>query len=129
MNVLVDSSVWIDYFRRGNNSTKLDRLIDENIVIVNDLILAELIPFLLIKNEKKVICLLNAVQRVELNIDWKNIIHLQIRCLNKGINKVGIPDLIIIQNAIVNKLKIYTLDKHFELISKYTLMRLYAPMP
>jgi len=29
MSVLVDTSVWVDYFRSGNNSEKLDFLIDE----------------------------------------------------------------------------------------------------
>jgi hypothetical protein len=45
MSVLVDSSVWIEYFRNGNNLNELDILIDENLVLINDLILSELIPF------------------------------------------------------------------------------------
>ena len=44
MQVLVDTSVWIEYFRTGKNAEKLDLLIDENIIVINDLILAELIP-------------------------------------------------------------------------------------
>lgn len=51
MSVLVDTSVWIEYFRSGNNFEKLDFLIDENLVVTNDLILAELIPFLKIRNQ------------------------------------------------------------------------------
>lgn len=31
MEVLVDTSVWIDYFQTGNKSAELDDLIDENI--------------------------------------------------------------------------------------------------
>ena len=46
MSVLVDTSVWIEYFRTGNYSEKVDFLIDENLLVINDLILAELIPFL-----------------------------------------------------------------------------------
>ncbi len=42
MAVLVDTSVWIDYFRTGNQSAELDDLIDENVIVTNDLILAEL---------------------------------------------------------------------------------------
>ncbi len=45
MSVLVDTSIWIEYFRNGNNFEKLDCLIDENQVVTNDLILAELTPF------------------------------------------------------------------------------------
>ena len=53
MQTLVDSSIWIDYFRDGKKSDKLEYLIDENIVVINDLILAELVPFLKIKNQRK----------------------------------------------------------------------------
>ncbi len=42
MSVLVDSSVWIEYFRGGTQTT-IDSLIDENLVVVNDLILSELL--------------------------------------------------------------------------------------
>ena len=46
MQILVDTSVWVDYFRSGLNSNDLDILIDENLIVTNDIILAELIPFL-----------------------------------------------------------------------------------
>ena len=49
MEVLVDTSVWIDYFRSGEKSEKLDFLIDENLVVINDLILTELLPLLIVK--------------------------------------------------------------------------------
>ncbi len=49
MQILVDSSVWIDYLRGGGNSDELDYFIDENLVVINDLILAELVPFLRLK--------------------------------------------------------------------------------
>ena len=118
MQVLVDSSVWIDYFRGGGKSDKLDFLIDENLLVINDLILAELIPFLKIQNHHKLIGLLNFVERLDLNIDWEQIIDFQYKCLRKGINGIGIPDLIIVQNALQNKCKIYSLDQHFELMKK-----------
>ncbi len=118
MQVLVDSSVWIDYFRGGGNSDKLDFLIDENILVINDLILAELIPFLKIQNQYKLIGLLSFVERLDLNIDWEQIIDFQHRCLRKGINGIGIPDLIIAQNALQNRCEIYSLDQHFKLMKK-----------
>ncbi len=116
MQVLVDSSVWIDYFRGGGNSDKLDFLIDENILVINDLILAELIPFLRIKNQYNLIDLLNFVERLDLKIDWEQIIDFQHKCLRRGINGIGIPDLIIAQNALQNHCKIFSLDQHFELM-------------
>ena len=121
MQVLVDSSVWIDYFRTGNDSDKLDFFIDHNIVCVNDLILAELIPFLKIAKQTKLVKLLNEVEKVPLNIDWGKIIELQTTCLKKGINKVGLPDLMIVDNVIQHNLTLYSFDKHFRLINKFTI--------
>jgi predicted nucleic acid-binding protein len=114
MRVLVDSSVWIDYFRGTKRSDKLDHFIDENVIVTNDLILAELVPFLLVKNQKKLIRLLNAVEKVKMNVDWDQIVDIQYGCLKKGINGIGIPDLMIAQNALQNVCKIYSLDGHFE---------------
>lgn len=117
MSILVDSSIWIDYFRGGEESSKLDDLIDENIVVTNDVILAELIPFLQVKRQIKVIQLLREINRLPLHINWKEIMDFQVKCLKNGTNGVGIPDLIIAQNAKSNKCKLYSLDKHFSLIS------------
>ncbi len=124
MPALVDSSVWIDYFRSGENSSKLDWLIDENILVINDLILAELIPFLKIKNQRKIIRLLNSVGKLRLNIDWDQIIDYQHKFLKKGINGIGIPDLIIAQNAIQNYCEIYSLDNHFKLMKQAIRLKL-----
>lgn len=116
MPVLVDSSVWIEYFRSGEKSGILDHFIDENILVVNDLILAELIPFLRVKQKHRIITLLEAINKLELNINWLQLNDYQYRCLKKGINGVGIPDLIIAQNAVQNDCAVYTLDKHFKMM-------------
>ncbi len=126
MSVLVDTSVWIEYFRDGNNFEKLDFLIDENLVVINDLILAELIPFLKIRNQRKVIKLLNHINKLEIHIGWDQLIEFQYKCLKKGLNGVGIPDLIIIQNAKQNHCKIYSLDNHFKLIKDIVKIKLIA---
>ena len=118
MSVLVDTSVWIDYFRSGDDHHRLDLLIDENIVVTNDLILAELIPFLKIRKHKSIIELLKNINNLQLQIKWVEIIEFQVKCLKKGINGVGIPDLIIAQNAKQNNCDIYSLDTHFKLLSK-----------
>lgn len=119
MKILVDTSVWVDYFRSGKNSTQLDLYIDQNIICVNDLILAELIPYLKIKKQKRLIKLLYEITNIQLNINWQKIIEYQTVCVQNGINKTGIPDLLILDNIIQNDLVLYTLDKHFTLIRKY----------
>jgi predicted nucleic acid-binding protein len=116
MATIVDTSVWIDYFRAGNNSEKLDFLIDENLIVINDLILAELVPYLKIRNQQKIISLLYAINKLDLLIDWNQIIEFQFKCLKNGLNGIGIPDLIIAQNAKQNFCKIYSLDNHFKLM-------------
>jgi len=117
MAVLVDSSVWIDYFRGGGKSEKLDYFIDENILVTNDLILAELIPFLMLSNQRKPIRLLESVERLEMRIDWRQIVDFQYRCLKNGVNRIGIPDLIIAQNALQNECVLFSLDRHFVLMN------------
>ncbi|RKY76709.1 PIN domain nuclease [candidate division KSB1 bacterium] len=124
MTVLVDSSVWIDYFRSGEKSDKLDYFIDENILVINDLILAELIPFLKIKNQYKIVSLLNAVNKLVLNINWDQIIDYQYKCLKNGISGIGIPDLIIAQNAVQNNCAVYSLDNHFRLMENVINLKL-----
>jgi len=118
MDVLVDTSIWIDYFRAGNNSKDMDHLIDENIIVINDIILAELVPYLKMKKQPKIIQLLHEINRVPLNIHWEEIIDFQVTCLQSGANGVGIPDLIIAQNAIQSNCNVYSLDKHFSLLNR-----------
>jgi len=72
MSVLVDTSIWIEYFRSGNNSEKLDFLIDENLIVINDLILAELVPSLKVRNQRKIVKLLYNINKLKLSIDWGN---------------------------------------------------------
>ena len=70
MEVLVDTSVWIDYFRSGDKSGKLDTLIDENLVVTNDLILTELLPLLIIRKESNVVKLLKSIKNNIMHPDW-----------------------------------------------------------
>jgi predicted nucleic acid-binding protein len=125
MRVLVDTSVWIDYFKTGDNSENLDYLIDNNLVYTNDLIITELIPSLRLKNQGSIIKAIHQVAKFPLLIGWQDIQDYQFNCLKAGINGVGIPDLIILQNAIQNDCQIYTLDKHFRLIQEVLDITLY----
>lgn len=125
MSVLIDTSVWIEYFRNGNDFDRLDFLIDENLVLTNDLILSELIPFLKIKKQRNIIELLFNVYKLNLNINWDQISEYQYKCLKNGLNVVGIPDLIIAQNAKQNYSPIYSLDNHFKLLENIIKIKTY----
>lgn len=126
MEVLVDTSIWINYFRGGDISKGLDFLIDENLVVTNDIILAELIPYLKIKKKNQVVKLLHELNSIPLDIQWGEIIEFQVKCLKGGANGMGIPDLIIAQNAKQNNCKVYSLDKHFRLLNQVLKVKLYG---
>ncbi len=127
MSVLVDTSIWIEYFRNGNCSDTLEFLIDENIIVTNELILCELIPFLKLRKQKKLISLLTTITTKHIDIIWNQIIEYQYKCLINGINGVGIPDLIIGQNAKQNGCSIYSVDNHFNMIKNVIGFELYGP--
>ena len=68
--------------------------------------------------QKKLVGLLQAINRVALEIDWPDIINMQVKCLRDGADGVGIPDLVIVQNARLHGCVIFSLDKHFQLIRR-----------
>lgn len=119
MRVLVDSSIWIDYFKGGGHSTLLDQFIEDNLICSNDVILAELVPLLKIKKQSHLIELLYTVANIPLAIRWQKIVDYQVINLRKGIKQVGLPDLIIVDQVVQNDLSLYTLDGHFKKMSKY----------
>jgi len=123
--ILVDTSIWIDYFKGIESALPLMNLIDSNSICTNDLVLAELLPSLKVRKESELIRLLESVERYSISIDWNEIINMQSYNLKNGINKVGIPDLIIAQNAIQNDLKLYAKDKHFSLMKKHIGLKIF----
>ena len=125
MRVLVDSSVWIDYFKGKKHADSVNTLIDNNIICINDLILAEIIPYLKVQKQKELIEALYAVENISIQINWQNIIDMQIRCIQAGINKIGIADLIIVQNAMEQNLLIFSFDKHFILMASCLKIKLW----
>jgi len=116
--ILTDSSVWIDYLKNGQPGI-LDRLIEENLICINEIIFTELAPVLKKQNETIALKGLQAIDRIPLNIDWDVIRKYQFMNLENGINHVGIPDLIILQQVINEKITLFSYDKHFKLMKNY----------
>jgi len=123
--VLVDSSVWIEYFKGNESVLALNELIDSNNLCINNLILAELLPSINHKKETDLKELLLTIEKIDMLIDWHQIIIMQTINLKNGINKVGISDLIIAQNAIENNIELYAIDKHFALMSEVHELKLF----
>jgi predicted nucleic acid-binding protein len=122
---LVDSSVWISFFKGNEEGKMLFPLLDSNQACINDLILAELIPSLNHKKELILVGLLRSIEKTKIEIDWEEIIHMQTSNLKNGLNRVGVPDLIIAQNAIQLNIRLFSFDKHFELMKKHIGLKLY----
>lgn len=116
--ILVDSSIWIDYFRDEHEHNVLDGLIADNQICVNDVILSELLPFLYHNDQQEVAEALLAIPKVDISMDWGALIHLQTANLLGGIRRVGIPDLMILQNVLDHRLVLFSADKHFQLMSQ-----------
>lgn len=116
--ILIDSSVWIEYFRTGKPE-KLDRIIEEDLACINELILTELAPSLMMKNETDIIEGLQSIETIPMNIDWDIVRDYQLMNLQNGINKVGVPDLIILQQVIDQKITLFSFDKHFKLMQNH----------
>ena len=123
MSVLVDSSVWIDYF--GGTGEELDYLIGEALVATNELILAELVPALHMRRQRQLISLLREIPRHPLHIDWESIVEMQIICLRNGLNRVGIPALTMAQHAMQHGLELLSRDTHFAQLSQHVPLVLY----
>ena len=117
--ILIDTSVWIDYFRNGSTADAVDVLLRNNSICVNDIILAELLPSINLRGEDELRELLLSIPRLQLQIDWNELIYMQSQNLQQGLNKVGLPDLMIAQNAIQNNVKLFTCDKHFLLMQEF----------
>ncbi len=117
--ILVDTSVWIAYFRGDEYTRSLDEDIDANTICTNELILSELLPLIRHRKESDLAEILSTVKKLPLEINWEQVREYQLINLQNGINKVGIPDLIVYQNAIFTGATLLTLDKHFQLMAKH----------
>jgi hypothetical protein len=62
---------------------------------------------------------LEALEKITLRIDWPSIRRYQHLNLQNGINKVGIPDLILLQQVIHEKITLFSFDKHFRLMNSF----------
>lgn len=126
--ILVDSSVWISFFRNGTYSADIEYLISEQLLVINEVILAELMPFLHIQNKQKTIKILQNIQQLPLTINWQNISTCQVKCLRNGNPSIGIIDIIIAQNAMDNNASIFSEDKHFNHLQKVLSFSSYTPL-
>ena len=126
--VLIDTSIWIDFFCGNQNAEPLTGLISDDRILTNELILAELLPSINHKREHKLREILMAVKKIELRIDWVQLIQMQSENIERGFNHMGLPDLIIAQNAIAHDVMLFENDKHFAPMVELFGLRLLRPV-
>ena len=127
-DVLVDTSVWLEFFRiKGSPyGEALDRLLEEERVCTTNLIKAEIIPGARTpKQFRELKDYFGALPLVREPFSlWDDIIETQFRLKRRGINGISISDLIIAVVATANGKTIFSKDSDFKLIQRVLPMQL-----
>jgi predicted nucleic acid-binding protein len=130
--VLVDTSVWIVFFREGSSpaARKLDMLLEVGEACICGLIEAELLPGLHRKDRARVRTLMAGLPCLETATDiWTDVTDIQERSLAQGLGPFSIPDLIVAAVALRHKVPLFSLDKHFLSIARVTGLKLWEESP
>jgi predicted nucleic acid-binding protein len=125
---MIDSSVWIPYFRDKECKLKslIKELIEKDSVYINGIIQTELLKGA--KSEKNYRTLKNSFSGLQfLEIDkglFDSISGAAFKLRRKGVT-VPLTDLIIAVQCIENRLILIQKDRHFEFIQKHFDLKLY----
>lgn len=126
--VLIDTSIWIDYFNRPESlyALHLKELLLNGLVATNRIIMAEVLGGA--RNNKEYNTLLRYFSMfVLLPISEDNlndIAHLNYTAIRKGYT-IPVTDWLISVNAFNNSAVIFTRDRHFTVIQKFLNINLY----
>ena len=127
--VLVDTSVWIAFFRSGKSvdAGNLDTLLEQGSACICGLVEAELLPGLRRADRERLKDLMEGLPRVETpERIWDVVRDIQVKALDKGIGPFSIPDLIIAAVALHHGFPVFTRDRHFTDISRVTKLELWS---
>ena len=129
--ILVDSSIWIEFFRRPDApvSLVLDQLLAHRLVCTTGLVKAEVVPGARSKRDfRRLRSLFDALPLApERDGFWTHLIRFRYHLHMKGILGIGIPDLIIATVAIQNRKLVFTADEDFPRMIPHVPVRLFAP--
>lgn len=120
--VLIDTSVWIDYFRESDKllCEKVDEVLSLSEVFVPKVVIAELIQGAVSEKEISVIAeFIEAFNVIDQTEDtWAKAGRLSFSMKRKGIT-VNLVDCYIAVLALENNCLIFSLDTHFKDIKKF----------
>lgn len=126
--VLIDTSVWINFFRNKDTDLieKIATLLKSKSVVYTGLVAVELLNGA--KNEKELQTLYDLFKIIE-KVNECDLTHFNAGMMGYKIAKNGYTlntaDLLIAQIAIENSLAIMTFDEHFKTIEKYSRLKLF----
>ena len=110
---LVDTSVWIDHFRKGNPTLK--QLLNESEVLTHPFIIGELACGNL-KNRAEILGLLNELPKAVV-AENSEVMHFIERNHLYGMG-IGWIDVHLVASAMLSKASMLTLDKPFEKVAR-----------
>lgn len=116
--ILVDTSIWIEYFKGEINV--IEKIHNRNHCnFITGPVITELIQGIRTQNEKdRFIMCIKALPKLQISdSDWVTAGNIGNSLRTKGIT-VPLPDLIIFTLAMKNDCALYTLDKHFIIIKE-----------
>jgi predicted nucleic acid-binding protein len=129
--ILVDSSVWIEFFRRADAPTSLvlDHLLAHRLVCTTGLIKAEVVPGAHSPGDfRRLRSLFDALPLApERDGFWTHLARFRYRLHVNSVFGIGIPDLIIATVAIQNRKLVFTADEDFARMMPYVPVRLFTP--
>lgn len=126
--ILVDSSVWIDYFngKDSNETNKLDEILGLEEVAIGDLILTEVLQGFRSDKEYKVakdiLTSLNVYEMLGIELALKSANNFR-KLRKQGVTIRKTADVIIATYAIENKIPLLFSDKDFLPFIKYLKLR------
>ncbi|AYO31344.1 PIN domain-containing protein [Biomaibacter acetigenes] len=118
--VLIDTSIWIEYFRGNSEITNIvDLLIDEDRAVIVGPVISELIQGVKDKTKaEELITNIKALPYIDIRkSDWIDIGLFSFRLRKKGLT-IPFTDTIIAAVAIKYHLSMYSIDKHFDYIEE-----------
>jgi predicted nucleic acid-binding protein len=127
--ILIDTCIWIDYFRKTTNNTAqtVEQILLNERVFICGPILYEIIRGIKTSKEKDAfIEAIKAVNHIEMTRElWFKAGELSLELKNSG-KIIPFSDMIIATIALQNNLSVFTYDTHFQLIPG---LELYASSP
>jgi len=125
--ILVDTSIWIDFFRKKVNIfERLSQLVEEKRVVTVKLVIAELIQG--VKQEKEIEAIKSLGDVIPILTEssdvWEKVGKLSYE-LRKKSKTVGLADCYIAVMAVIHNARLFSLDQHFRIISKYYPLKMF----